>query len=174
MGLAIVFLLPRGRPPSNRMQSLAFSPDGIRSPTGSRDESITVRDTKTAAEANPKAESNAEPPKAESSSATGEVSLAKLKGSWFRTDGTYVIEVRNVASDGKIDVAYYNPGPIHVSEAKATKDGDAIKLFVELRDVGYPGCTYRLDYNPQNDSLEGVYHQAAVGQDYPVVFMRLR
>jgi hypothetical protein len=43
--------------------------------------------------------------------------FAKLKGKWQRPDGGYVLEVRGVADDGKIDAAYLNPNPINVARA---------------------------------------------------------
>ena len=69
--------------------------------------------------------------------------------------------------------AYFNPAPIRISQAKASRKDGALEVFVELRDVNYPGCTYRLAYNPQADQLEGVYFQAALGEEFPVVFVRL-
>ena len=43
-----------------------------------------------------------------------------------------------------------------------TPEGGALKLFIELRDVGYPGSTYTLTYLPAGDRLTGVYYQAAI------------
>lgn|GEM_PF-6342117 len=48
---------------------------------------------------------------------------------------------------------------IHVGKAEASRDSDATKVFIELRDVNYPGSTYTLDYEPANDQLKGVYYQ---------------
>lgn len=33
----------------------------------------------------------------------------KLNGRWLRLDGGYVIDVRKIDADGKVDVSYYNP-----------------------------------------------------------------
>jgi hypothetical protein len=41
--------------------------------------------------------------------------------------------------------------------AEATRDGNTIKLFFELRAGGYNGSTYTLIYDPPNDILKGVY-----------------
>jgi len=49
-----------------------------------------------------------------------------------------------------------------------------IKLFIELQDVGYPGSTYTLIYNPQKDMMFGLYYQAAMEQNFDVVFVRTR
>lgn len=48
-----------------------------------------------------------------------------------------------------------------------------MKLFIELQDVGYPGATYTLRYNPRQNVLEGLYYQPAAGQTFEVVFVPL-
>lgn len=98
----------------------------------------------------------------------------KFKGRWVRTDGDYVVEVRSIDQDGKMDAGYFNPQPIKVAKAEASQDGAATKIFIELRDVNYPGCTYNLKYDAQNDALYGVYYQAAMEQDFDVVFVRMK
>jgi hypothetical protein len=96
----------------------------------------------------------------------------RLVGDWLRPDGGYVISIRGIGPDGKADATYLNPRPIKVSRAEVTTSGSAVKLFVELRDIGYPGSTYELVYNPSDDSLAGIYFQAALGQRFDVVFIR--
>jgi hypothetical protein len=109
-----------------------------------------------------------------SAKASKEGGLERLKGEWVRPDGGYVLEVKGVGGDGKAEVTYANPnGPIHVSEAKASREHSSTKLFVELRDAGYPGCTYNLTYDPQSDRLRGVYFQAAMQEQYEVSFERV-
>ena len=49
----------------------------------------------------------------------------------------------------------------------------ATKVFIELRDVNYPGSTYDLTYNPQADQLQGSYYQAALQQQFDVSFVRM-
>ncbi len=98
----------------------------------------------------------------------------QLKGRWERPDGGYVLEFRNVDTAGVVEAAYFNPGPIRVSKALALQEQGTTKVFVELRDVNYPGCTYSLSYDPATDQLHGVYFQAAVQQTYDVVFARLK
>jgi hypothetical protein len=98
----------------------------------------------------------------------------KLKGKWQRPDGGYVLEIGEADAGGKLQAGYFNPQPIHVAKAEATRDGGATKVFIELQDTGYPGCTYRLTYDPQSDQLFGVYYQAAMQQSYDVVFARLK
>ncbi len=93
-------------------------------------------------------------------------------GKWSRLDGDYLLEFRGVGADGQIDAGYFNPDPIKVSKAVAVKEGSEIKVFVELRDVNYPGCTYSLAYSSSSDQLVGTYFQAAIQQTFDVVFSR--
>ena len=97
-----------------------------------------------------------------------------LKGRWLRPDGGYVIDIRDVDARGKLAAGYFNPRPINVSQAEASQEGDTTKVFIELRDVNYPGATYNLTYNPKRDQLRGVYYQPAVRQNFDVVFIRMK
>jgi hypothetical protein len=96
-----------------------------------------------------------------------------LKGKWTRTDGEYLLEIKSVAADGTMDAGYYNPRPIHVSKAMAIKESGGTKIFVELQDEGYPGCTYSLNFDAATTQLHGQYFQAAQQQTYDVVFAKL-
>jgi hypothetical protein len=102
------------------------------------------------------------------------VDLQQLKGKWQRADGGYVIDIRGVDAGGKLDAAYYNPRSIHVAKAVAMVDEPVCKVFIELRDVNYPGSTYNLVWDKANDCLRGVYYQAALNQSYEVGFERLK
>ncbi len=95
-----------------------------------------------------------------------------LKGRWLRPDGGYILSVKDVDPGGKMDAGYFNPRPINVSKAQATQEGATLKVFIELRDAGYPGSTYTLTYDPKTDRLGGVYYQAAIGQRFDVIFVR--
>jgi len=99
---------------------------------------------------------------------------ADLVGEWVRPDGGYVLAVSGVAPDGTASVAYYNPRPIRVARAEAKREGALVGLFVELRDVNYPGSTYTLGYDTATDQLRGIYYQAAQGAQYEVAFSRRR
>src|SRR5262245_43316991 len=106
--------------------------------------------------------------------ALGEASgLGRLNGRWLRPDGGYVLEIRGAEAGGAIGAQYFNPRPIDVARAHATREGSAPKVFVELRAPGYPGSTYTLTYDARRDLLEGVYFQAALGQSFAVTFVRL-
>jgi hypothetical protein len=106
--------------------------------------------------------------------ATGSAAFAKLTGKWVRPDGGYVLEIRSVAPDGKLDAGYFNPKSIHVARAVATVAGERLKVFVELRDVNYPGSTYTLTYDPSQDQLTGDYFQAVARETYDVFFKRMK
>ena len=95
-----------------------------------------------------------------------------IAGEWGRIDGNYSLMIRNVMSDGTMDVSYFNPGNIRVSESRLSTQEGRIKLFVKLQDEGYPGCTYTLFYYPEQNALAGVYYQAAEDRTYEVIFVR--
>jgi hypothetical protein len=85
-----------------------------------------------------------------------------------------MIAVRSVDPGGRVDAAYFNPRPINVSRAEAVLKGKTARLFIELRDEGYPGSTYTLEYDSTNDALAGVYFQAVLQQSFNVIFVRLK
>ena len=97
-----------------------------------------------------------------------------LIGRWQRTDGGYVIEIRSVAPDGKIEAGYFNPRPINVEKAQASKGKDHIKVEMTLRDVGYPGSAYTLVYVAEKDVLLGYYYHAVSRQYFDVLFVRMK
>ena len=106
--------------------------------------------------------------------ATARPEFAKLAGKWERPDGSYVLEIKGVDTGGTMEAAYFNPNPIKVSQAAALYKEGATKVFVELRDVNYPGCTYSLTYDPQSDQLYGQYFQASMQQTFDVTFARMK
>ena len=95
-----------------------------------------------------------------------------LIGRWVRPDGGYVLHFKAVNDDGSIDAKYFNPNPINVSKAKVSNESDKINIFVELRDVGYPGSFYTLVYDPDRDRLVGVYHHLVHKQNYDIYFVK--
>lgn len=52
--------------------------------------------------------------------------------------------------------------------------GKVIKLFFELRAVGYYGSTYTLTFDPTADMLKGMYFQAVTQQQYEIYFTRAK
>jgi hypothetical protein len=101
-----------------------------------------------------------------------ESAFERLPGRWVRLQGGYVITIRAVDADGKLDASYANPRPLPFHTAVASKDGNVLKLFFELRAGGYNGSTYTLRYDAANDRLTGVYDQVVVKQTFDVVFVR--
>ena len=97
-----------------------------------------------------------------------------LNGRWLRPDGGYILEIRGVDAAGTIVAVYLNPRPINVAGAEATRDGSAVKVFVELRAPNYPGSTYTLVYDPKRDQLTGTYFQAVLQQTFDVAFVRIK
>jgi hypothetical protein len=111
-----------------------------------------------------------------SASPTGAEALAfsVLVGRWVRVEGGYVININAVGLDGKIEASYANPKPLPFSTAEATREGNALRLFFELRAGGYGGSTYTLNYDAVSDTLRGVYNQVVVKQKFDVIFVRAK
>ncbi len=97
-----------------------------------------------------------------------------LEGRWVRPDGGYVLELWDFKKDGSVSAAYYNPRPIKVFSAKWSRKEGKINLFVELRDVNYPGSKYNLQYDPKSDRLRGTYFQAVEKQTFDIEFVRFK
>jgi hypothetical protein len=100
--------------------------------------------------------------------------LQKLVGRCRRSDYDYVIDIRGVAPDGRLDARYLNPNPINVSRAEAKRENGRLTLLVEMRDRNYPGSYYTLVYDPGGDTLSGVYHHLGLQQEFEVAFSRSR
>ncbi|MBN1105587.1 MAG: hypothetical protein JXL84_19420 [Deltaproteobacteria bacterium] len=73
-----------------------------------------------------------------------------------------------------MDARYYNPRPIRVARADASRVAGGIEVLIELRDEGYPGATYNLVYNEEKRALIGLYYQPAAGQNFSVVFVPMK
>jgi len=98
----------------------------------------------------------------------------RLLGRWVRPDGGYILELKEIGKDGTIKAAYFNPRAINVSRAEIhCKEGNCT-IFIELRDVNYPGSTYSLQYEPKTDRLIGKYFQAVQRQTYDIEFVRVK
>ncbi len=85
-----------------------------------------------------------------------------------------MLEITSIGAEGDAQAAYFNPSPIHVAKAKVTREGGSVRIYVELRDLNYPGSTYRLVYDPATDCLQGTYYQAVAKETYDIVFVRLK
>jgi hypothetical protein len=104
----------------------------------------------------------------------GQTDVQLLEGRWVRPDGGYILELWDIKKDGSISAAYYNPRPIKVFSAKWSRKEGQINLFVELRDVNYPGSKYNLQYDPKSDRLKGTYFQAVEKQTFNIEFVRAK
>jgi uncharacterized protein (DUF2147 family) len=98
----------------------------------------------------------------------------RLAGRWVRPDGGYILELKEIGKDGSVKAAYFNPRPINVAKAVLGRKEGRLTIFVELRDVNYPGSTYHLQYDAKSDRLKGVYFQAVQGATYYVEFIRAK
>lgn len=99
------------------------------------------------------------------------IDYSPLFGKWRREDGEYILEIRAASPDGKLEALYFNPSRINVGKAMGMIDGGKLTALVELRDVNYPGSTYRLRHN--GTKLVGDYFQATQGETFQVEFTRL-
>ena len=112
------------------------------------------------------------PPSANKTAPAGE-DPAKLVGRWQRPDGGYILQLSNPGPDGRLEGAYFNPRPIHVSRAAWKHHQGVLGVMIELRAPNYPGSTYMLAYDAARDRLVGIYFQAAIRQQFEVVFERI-
>jgi hypothetical protein len=109
-----------------------------------------------------------------STSSSADPQFIALQGRWVRPDGGYVITIKSVDVDGKLDADYANPKQLPFAKAEASRDGTAIKVFLELRAGGYNGSTYTLTHDAASDVLKGTYFQAVLQQKFDVYFMRAK
>ena len=99
---------------------------------------------------------------------------SSLVGNWVRTDAPYRLQISELLDDGKMKAGYFNPKSINVSKAGWVNSGGAIRLYIELRDVNYPGSNYTLTFLPERDLLAGDYYQAVEGTTFQVEFVRAK
>ena len=114
------------------------------------------------------------PAPADAGQSAEQVEYLRLAGRWVRPDGGYLLELKEIRKDGSLKAAYFNPRPINVARTELGRKEGRITLFVELRDINYPGSTYTLRYDPKGDRLQGTYFQAVEKQTYDVEFVRTK
>ena len=119
-------------------------------------------------------ETNAPVAPAAAAASNAEPGFQNLLGRWRRPDGGYLLEIKRTEANGTLDAAYLNPRPIHAAQATASREGSAVKVFIELRDVNYPGSTYTLTHDPASDQLQGIYYHAGLRQSLEVFFERAK
>jgi hypothetical protein len=98
----------------------------------------------------------------------------RLIGNWLRADYPYRISISAVQNDGNLKAAYFNPKSINVGKATWNNVDGILKIYVELRDVNYPGSNYKLNYDAEKDALAGEYFQAVQGITLEVAFTRAK
>ena len=104
--------------------------------------------------------------------AMGKSGLDVLKGAWVRPDGGYTIAIKSIGPNGALEAMYFNPNQLPFAKAQATREGAALRVFLELQAGGYAGSTYDLTYDPASDRLKGIYYQAVAKQKFEVYFAR--
>lgn len=97
--------------------------------------------------------------------------LLAMQGRWVRTDAPYIIELRQNQSH-KLQASYFNPRPIHVEETETAKKDGLQYVMIKLQDVNYEGSVYLLNYNREQDTLQGIYLHGGSGQRFQVSFSR--
>ncbi|HUV13984.1 MAG TPA: hypothetical protein VMY18_10080 [Acidobacteriota bacterium] len=95
-----------------------------------------------------------------------------VAGRWLRPDGGYILELSRPSPGEKFKATYLNPRPIRVATTRVIREEKAIRVYVELLDVGYPGSYYDLVYDPAGDRLLGIYYQAKMDARFEVFFVR--
>lgn len=101
-----------------------------------------------------------------------EVGMDAVTGRWLRPDGGYILELARPGPGEKFKATYLNPRPIRVATTRVTRQGNDVRVFVELLDVGYPGSYYDLTYDSAGDQLVGNYFQAKMNATFDVFFVR--
>ena len=96
----------------------------------------------------------------------------RLAGRWIRPDGGYILDIKGIEKDGKVKAAYFNPRAVNVFKARVQYKEGVPSLFVELRDINYPGSKYNLRYDSFTDRLKGKYFQAVEKRTFDVEFVR--
>lgn len=109
---------------------------------------------------------------ASDSSSAGNPDFGVLVGSWQRTDGSYLIRVSDIKTDGQVKAEYFNPRPVNIVESTVSTQKGLIKLFIKFQDKGYEGSTYTLYYYAEKDALLGFYYQAAMDRTFETIFLR--
>jgi hypothetical protein len=97
-----------------------------------------------------------------------------LEGRWLREDGGYILDLQDIRPDGSLKAFYFNPRQINVHEANWKFEDERLLLYVELRDVNYPGSNYTLMFRASQDLLWGSYFQAVQKQTMDVKFVRMK
>jgi len=84
-----------------------------------------------------------------------QASVEQFAGKWTRSDGTYKLLI--TVESGKAVAQYFNPAAINVESTSVKEADDYLSLKIVLRDQGYDGSSYELQYMPEYRFLVGIY-----------------
>ena len=84
-----------------------------------------------------------------------QASVEQFAGEWTRSDGIYKLVITVEA--GEAVAKYFNPAPINVESTALGEANDYLSLKIVLRDQGYDGSNYELQYIPGYRLLVGIY-----------------
>jgi hypothetical protein len=84
-----------------------------------------------------------------------QASVKQFAGEWTRSDGTYKLLI--TVESGKAVAQYFNPAAINVESTSVKEADDYLSLKIVLRDQGYDGSNYELQYIPEYRFLVGIY-----------------
>ena len=84
-----------------------------------------------------------------------QASVEQFAGEWTRSDGTYKLLI--TVESGKAVAQYFNPAAINVESTSVKEADDYLSLKIVLRDQGYNGSNYELQYIPEYRFLLGIY-----------------
>jgi hypothetical protein len=84
-----------------------------------------------------------------------QASVEQFAGEWTRSDGTYKLII--TVESGKAVAKYFNPAAINVESTSVKEAADYLSLEIVLRDQGYDGSSYELQYIPEYRFLVGIY-----------------
>ena len=84
-----------------------------------------------------------------------QASVEQFAGEWTRSDGTYKLLI--TVESGKAVAQYFNPAAINVESTSVKEADDYLSLKIVLRDQGYNGSNYELQYIPEYRFLVGIY-----------------
>jgi len=70
-------------------------------------------------------------------------------GEWVRSDGGYIVRIRDVNPDGSVDAGYFNPAKTNISEADVSLWKGFVKLFIKLQTRDIPDRPIRSTITPK-------------------------
>lgn len=97
-----------------------------------------------------------------------------LIGEWSASGTPKVIKIANALDNGKLDIKYFDPKDINISKASWLKTGTHLSILIELEDINYPLSSFKLNYLPDRDVLNGDFFDVAQNSTFPVEFVRIQ